>query len=198
MKIQFYLNEILTDVLLSKGNEGDSPHLIAKGLIEEILKGDRQSTPMPPDLGDRLSDFEDRLEQVENQFLSPEDLERLAGILLRDYFGEGWSLFGDRLSALEKKIAILPPDLDRRLKILDDLITQIANFDPAPKETAIMIQKQPLPTPPTPTEITLTHEEAAREFQRTARTVKGWANDPDKWPEGWIYDGDRQFWIKEV
>jgi hypothetical protein len=62
-------------------------------------------------------------------------------------------------------------------------------------ETAIMIQKKPL-DPPVAAEITLTHEQAAEEFGRTTATVKKWANDPNKWPEAWIYDSDKNFWVK--
>jgi hypothetical protein len=46
------------------------------------------------------------------------------------------------------------------------------------------------------TEIAYSHEQAGREWQRNLATVKRWAKDPSKWPTGWIYDGDRQFWVK--
>lgn len=193
-------------------------------LEENLSIKDRQTSPVPPDIGDRLdalelrldsasqitaynrnfvdetndsfSDIADRLTNLEKQLTHvTEQVEARFALCVQE---------GDRLSNLENRIDIVENRPIKQFEILqrlDKIETAIAQKSPAPApqpDTAIMIQKKLLELAPTPTEITLTHEEAAHEFERAARTVKGWANDPNKWPQGWIWDGDRQFWIKEV
>ena len=83
-------------------------------------------------------------------------------------------VLGDRLSALESRLSALEGDK---------------------QETAIMIQKRHSPAPVIP-EITYSHEQAATEWQRTTATVKRWASKPEKWPQGWLFDADKQFWVR--
>jgi hypothetical protein len=228
--VYFSLDKDSRDRLESLAHPNESIGLVAKRLILEMIGDDRQSSPIPPDIGDRLSDLEkqlahvteqtearfalcaqdgdrlgelsDRLEQLENnQGLSPDDLERLSGILSRDYLGDRLDSVTEHLRELalrqieiERAIAKLPPDLERRLGAIDDLLELVANFDPAPKsETAIMIQKRL----PAAAAVCLSHEQAAELFGKSPRTIKGWAKDPNKWPEGWLYDSDKNYWTKQ-
>ena len=59
-----------------------------------------------------------------------------------------------------------------------------------------MIQKKPLD--PVLAEITLDHIQASKEFEKALTTIKKWSADPNKWPEGWIFDGDKQLWVKTL
>ncbi|QHU99589.1 hypothetical protein [Synechocystis sp. CACIAM 05] len=87
------------------------------------------------------------------------------------------------------------PDIDQRLSVLDRRVSKLESAIAKTGQPAIMIQKQPLPLA---VEIQRTHEEAAQDWGKTLATVKRWAKDPDKWPEGWLWDGDKNFWVKEV
>lgn len=212
--IQFSLPQSDAERIAELSQEDESLGLACKRLILEIIGGDRQSSPMPPDLGDRLTNLEkqlahvteqvearfrlcsqdgDRLEKIESRLekldlgkgLSTDELHELAALLARDYWGDGQGL--DHLC-----------DLENRLSKIERAIAE------SPQETAIMMQKQPLPPAEIPlktqialrTEIARTHEEVALAWEKSVSTVKRWAKDPDKWPEGWIYDGDRNFWVK--
>lgn len=93
-------------------------------------------------------------------------------------------LDGDRSQPSEDRLTFL----EERLEKLESAIAKTG-------QPAIMIQKQPLPLV---VEIQRTHEEVAQDWGKTLATVKRWAKDPNKWPEGWLWDGDKNFWVKEV
>jgi TolA-binding protein len=109
---------------------------------------------------------------------------------------------GDRLSALEKRMARMEDfgiesrrgsfDNGDRLSALENRLSALEGDK---QETAIMIQKRHSPAPVIP-EITYSHEQAATEWQRTTATVKRWASKPEKWPQGWLFDADKQFWVR--
>lgn len=224
--IQFSLPESDIEKFIAKFcSENESPGVTAKRLILEMIGGDRQSSPLPPDIGDRLSDLTDRLEQLETsppatwqQILGDYDqhvkgigdrldaLERKQSGLNRLLVDNQnaikslqsdayWSEYGDRLSKVEKLIE-RQQDIEA---VLSDLTEAIANLspNPAPQETAIMIQKSPIPLAIAPS-VCLTHEQAAEFFGKTVATIKKWAKDGDRWPDGWIYDSDKNYWTKEV
>ncbi|UAJ73749.1 hypothetical protein IQE94_05560 [Synechocystis sp. PCC 7339] len=176
--IYFSLDKEARERLESYSSDGESLGLTAKRLILDIIGGDRQSSPMSPDLDDRLSELSDRLTSLEKRLILTEDGEKR-----------------DRLEKIEKHLDWAKREiLDHREK-LKDLEHQAHWGGDKPPETTIMIQKQPLP----PTmEIMRTHEEAANDWGKSLATVRRWAKDPDKWPEGWLWDGDRNFWVKEV
>lgn len=64
MKIQFYLNEEKTDILLSHRKNGESPHLTAKRLMETVLEADSSSPAPNPDELEYLQHQVERLEEV--------------------------------------------------------------------------------------------------------------------------------------
>lgn len=234
--IRFTLADPLLEKLQDSVEEGESLHLAAKRLISNLLESDRQSSPMPPDIGDRLGEIEDHLERLENRpALDPEALERLAGILARDYWGDGQGV--DRLQTIEARLEKFEKHLDWAKREILDQREKIKSLESdaywngdKKTETAIMVQKQPFPPElgkhpkpePSPgpiserlltkessdiplktqialrTEIARTHEEVALAWEKSVSTVRRWAKDPDKWPEGWLWDGDKNFWVKKV
>ncbi|AIE73012.1 hypothetical protein D082_04830 [Synechocystis sp. PCC 6714] len=108
--------------------EGESIHQAAKRLISNLLEGDRQSSSLPPDLGDRLGALEDRLERVEEtQGLSPKDLERLASILRGDL---GLGEIGDRLETIESRLEKFEKHLDWAKREILDQRGKIKNKTP--------------------------------------------------------------------
>jgi hypothetical protein len=149
----------------------DSPNLFIKSIVLKAL-GPKKITPdihnRLNEIEEALGDLKDRVEEAEG--LDPDTLQRLANVLITDI--KAGLDYGDRLSALEGRLSALEGDKP---------------------ETAIMIQKRHSPAPVIP-EITYSHEQAATEWQRTTATVKRWASKPEKWPQGWIYDSDREYW----
>jgi hypothetical protein len=116
MKIQFYLNEILTDTLKSKGVEGESPHLTAKRLMEDLLKGEVVPNAIAAPSSDALAEIQERLEKLEalSGDRPNDDLTQISyrlELLERDLDAKG-----DRLSALENKMSDrpLPPTLPKK------------------------------------------------------------------------------------
>lgn len=113
INIQFRLPESYTGELSDYAMGYESQAQTAKRLLMEFLDGKHSQeskplhqavqAPMPSDLGD-FGDLESRIEELENRpALEPEDIERLAAILKRDYLPPVPDDLGDRLSALEKK-----------------------------------------------------------------------------------------------
>lgn len=184
--IYFSLDKDSRDRLEALANENESIGLVAKRLILEMIGEPSQSSPLPPDIADRLSDLTERLSDLEGNALHNalgrfeaiesrlEKLESLQRTIAAVH--SGYQLQNDRLNKLEAAIAKLSPD-------------------PAPQETAIMIQKNPLPLAIAPS-VCLSHDQAAELFGKSPRTIKGWAKDPDRWPDGWIYDSDKNYWTK--
>jgi DNA-binding transcriptional MerR regulator len=216
-----YIPQKYEPILEGLSQDGESIGQVIKRLVLGMLDGDdRQTSPMPSDIGDRLDNLEnqlthvteqvearfalcaqdgdrlgelsDRLEQLENnQGLSPDDLERLAAILTRDYLG-------DRLEKIEKHLDWAKREiLDQRQKI-KGLESDAYWYQGDKPETAIMIQKQPLPPAdpaPVPTEITLTDAEVAARYDVAKRTVTTWKKRDDLRPEDLEWDGDRKIWF---
>lgn len=155
---------------LSNGEESIS--LVAKRLLLSAL-GEDNDVSIPEDtaktLGADIEELFRRIEIVENRPLKQFEILQ-------------------RLTALENQLV--------RLNSLEVAVNDLAYLQNTPVETAIMIQKKPQPEPTVKAEITLTHTEAAKEFEKAVSTIKKWAKSPDQWPKGWIYDGDKQLWIK--
>lgn len=206
--IQFSLPEYYR-AKLAEHSQGDSLGKTAKRLIMEILDGPNSgSVPSSSDLGDlgdlgdRLTKLEerveyesDRLQELWESEPTDENVRKLKGefFQLRQKIEDSLTLVpldpigtDKRLSFLENQVKFMGGNMERLYKENRELKTH--------KETAIMIQKQPLTA--TKTEITLTHAEAAKEFGKALATVKKWGKSPDQWPDGWIFDGDKQLWFK--
>jgi predicted transcriptional regulator len=136
-----------------------------------------------------------RVEESEKKFL--EELCERANIsqaqAIRDYIKASYE--AGELIVSPNLIQDLPPEIRERLSRLEERLEKLESAIAKTGQPAIMIQKQPLPLA---VEIQRTHEEAAQDWGKTLATVKRWAKDPDKWPEGWLYDGDKNFWVKEV
>lgn len=169
----------LSDV--TSGFSADDLGRLTQLLIEDIKK---ELPPPSPDIGDRLESLE---RQVTDLWEESKDFSALSRSEERlDKIEASLEELGEKIP--DKGWNYVITTLADRVKVLEKLTKP---------ETAIMVQKQPLPPAPK-TEITRTHEEAANDWEKSLATVKRWAKDPDKWPEGWLWDGDRNFWVKEV
>jgi hypothetical protein len=189
--IYFSLPEKTRQKLSDLGNGEESISLVAKRLLLSALGEDNEAT-IPDDTAKALGD---RLQTIE-QFLWDKDglVNRQDQILpfvdsIKDDYGDQLAKMGDRLAKIETLLE-QKADTALTLKALNHLESAINS----PQETAIMIQKKHLDS--VPTEITLEHADMAAEFDRTTATIKKWSKNPDHWPEGFIFDGDRQFWVK--
>lgn len=190
--VRFSIASPYVEILDEQREEGESIHQAAKRLISNLLEGDRQSSPMPPDLGDRLESLERRVTDLWDESKDFSALSRSEERL-------------DKIEASLEELGEKIPDKGWNYVItkMADRIKALEN-SPQP-ETAIMVQKQPLPPAEIPLktqialrpEIARTHDEVALAWEKSVATVKRWAKDPDKWPEGWLWDGDRNFWFKK-
>lgn len=183
LKIQISIPDSLAGELKDYSVRGESPSQTARRLLIDLLnnglpEGIPQSVPqsVPDDLGDRLEKIERHLDWAKREILDGQ--KKIKEIDHDLYWGSSLAFQEIKKDITWlKSTALNHPEGDRL-------------------ETAIMIQKKPLELAPTPTEITLTHDEAAGKWDKTPATIKRWAKDPDKWPDGWLWDSDRNFWVK--
>lgn len=175
MKIQFYLNEILTDTLKSKGVEGESPHLTAKRLMEDLLKGEvipSAIAAMPPDT---LAEIQERLEK----------LETLSG----DRPNDDLTQISDRLENLESAIAAINGRLNEgcgEFTRMGDRLTHLERILLSEK-TAKYYKDRP--------QTGLTHKEIAEAIGSSERTMQRVAKEKERWPEGYFWSEESKKWF---
>jgi hypothetical protein len=170
MKIQFYLNEILTDTLKSKGVEGESPHLTAKRLMEDLLKGEVVPSAIAAPSPDALAEIQERLENLEAQS-------------------------GDRpnddLTQISYRLELLERDLDAKGDRLSDLSTRLHQME-------LFLSDSPTLPPALPKKEMpqgLTHKEIAAAIGSSERTMQRVAKDKERWPEGYHWSEESKKWF---
>jgi hypothetical protein len=170
MKIQFYLNEILTDTLKSKGVEGESPHLTAKRLMEDLLKGEVVPSAIAAPSPDALAEIQERLEKLEAQS-------------------------GDRpnddLTQISYRLELLERDLDAKGDRLSDLSTRLHQME-------LFLSDRPTLPPALPKKEMpqgLTHKEIAAAIGSSERTMQRVAKDKERWPEGYHWSEESKKWF---
>ncbi len=170
MKIQFYLNEILTDTLKSKGVEGESPHLTAKRLMEDLLKGEVVPNAIAAPSPDALAEIQERLEKLEAQS-------------------------GDRpnddLTQISCRFELLERDLDAKSDRLSDLSTRLHQME------LFLSDRPTLPSTLPKKEIHqgLTHKEIAAVIGSSERTMQRVAKEKERWPEGYHWSEESKKWF---
>jgi hypothetical protein len=169
MKIQFYLNEILTDTLKSKGVEGESPHLTAKRLMEDLLKGEVVPSAIAAPSPDALAEIQERLEKLEAQSGDRQN---------------------DDLTQISYRLELLERDLDAKGDRLSDLSTRLHQME-------LFLSDHPLPPTLPKKEIHqgLTHKEIAAVIGSSERTMQRVAKERERWPEGYHWSEEFKKWF---
>jgi hypothetical protein len=169
MKIQFYLNEILTDTLKSKGVEGESPHLTAKRLMEDLLKGEVVPSAIAAPSPDALAEIQERLEKLEAQSGDRQN---------------------DDLTQISYRLELLERDLDAKGDRLSDLSTRLHQME-------LFLSDHPLPPTLPKKEIHqgLTHKEIAAVIGSSERTMQRVAKEKERWPEGYHWSEESKKWF---
>lgn len=137
MKIQFYINEFLTQNLEAKMIEGESPHLAAKRLLEGILNG--ESTPQTSQVdADVLTELQSRLEKLETQEVTPIAPDALEEIRDRLNKQENYSL--SIQECYEKIFQMMNSSVDT-ISQISDRLTELEKHRNDQQETRDFLEK---------------------------------------------------------
>jgi hypothetical protein len=186
MKIQFYLNEILTDTLKSKGVEGESPHLTAKRLMEDLLKGEVVPSAIAAP-SDALTEIQERLEKLEAQSGDrPDDLTQISyrlELLERDLDAKG-----DLLAKIEFVSALPGSTFEDLSQRIDKLCTRISQLEYERATESPALPKKEISQG-------LTHKEIAAVIGSSERTMQRVAKEKERWPEGYYWSEESKKWF---